>query len=87
MAQPGTFRSSSAVTAAAAALAMRTGAPRVAVLDDQNRVQYRTVRLGRDYGAEIEVTAGLNAGEQVVVHPGDDLPGGTAVQPVSLPTK
>jgi RND family efflux transporter MFP subunit len=66
----------------AAALATRTGGPRVAVLDDRQRVSYRTVQLGRDYGAEIEVIAGLNAGEPVVVHPGDDLPEGTAVEPV-----
>jgi RND family efflux transporter MFP subunit len=68
----------------AAALATRTGGPRVAVLDDHNRVHYRAVDLGRDFGAEIAVLAGLNAGETVVVHPGDDLPEGTAVEPVPL---
>jgi multidrug efflux pump subunit AcrA (membrane-fusion protein) len=47
-------------------------------------VQYRAVELGRDYGAEIEVIAGLKAGETVVVRPGDDLPEGTAVEPVPL---
>jgi RND family efflux transporter MFP subunit len=67
----------------AAALATRSGAPRLAVLDAQNRVQYRTVQLGRDFGAEVVVIAGLNAGETIVVHPGDDLPDGTAVEPVS----
>jgi len=69
----------------AAALATRTRGPRVAVLDDQQRVHYRDVELGRDYGAEVQVLAGLKEGEQVVVHPGDDLPEGTAVQPVPLP--
>jgi RND family efflux transporter MFP subunit len=69
----------------AAALATRTGPPRVAVLDKQHRVQYRTVELGRDYGAEIEVVSGLSAGERVVVHPGDDIPEGTVVEPVPLP--
>jgi RND family efflux transporter MFP subunit len=68
----------------AAALATRTGAPRVAVLDGQNRVRYRTVQLGRDYGAEVQVIAGLNAGETIIVHPGDDLPEGQVVEPVSL---
>jgi RND family efflux transporter MFP subunit len=68
----------------AAALATRTGGPRVAVLDDQHRVHYRAVQLGRDFGAEIEVIAGLNAGETVVIHPGDDLPEGTAVEPVPV---
>jgi RND family efflux transporter MFP subunit len=66
----------------AAALATRHSAPRVAVVDAQHRVQYRTVQLGRDFGAEIAVIAGLNAGETVVVHPGDDLPEGAVVDAV-----
>jgi RND family efflux transporter MFP subunit len=70
-----------------AALATRTGGPRVGVLDAENRVHYRPVQLGRDYGAQVEVIAGLKAGDTVVVHPGDDLAEGTAVQPVPLPTK
>jgi multidrug efflux pump subunit AcrA (membrane-fusion protein) len=70
-----------------AALATRIGGPRVGVLDSQNRVHYRHEQLGRDYGAEIEVRAGLKAGDTVVAHPGDDLPEGTAVQPVPLPAK
>jgi hypothetical protein len=65
-----------------AAVVTRAGAPRLAVLDDQNRVQYRTVQVGRDHGAEVEVLAGLTAGDTVVVHPGDDLPEGTVVDPV-----
>lgn len=69
-----------------AALATRTKGQKVAVLDDQHRVHYRDVELGRDYGAEVQVLAGLTEGEQVVVHPGDDLPEGTVVEPVPLPT-
>jgi RND family efflux transporter MFP subunit len=69
----------------AAALATRSGGPRVGVLDDQHRVQYRTVELGRDYGQEIQVIAGLRAGETIVVHPGDDLAEGTVVEPVPTP--
>jgi RND family efflux transporter MFP subunit len=71
----------------AAALATRTQKPRVAVLDDQHRVHYRDLELGRDYGAEVQVLAGLKDGETVVVYPGDDIPEGTAVEPVPLPVK
>src|SRR5262249_19924637 len=67
-----------------AALAIRTSGPRVGVLDEQNQVHYRKVQLGRDYGAAVEVVAGLKAGETVIVHPGDDLADGTVVQPVPL---
>jgi RND family efflux transporter MFP subunit len=69
------------------ALATRDAGPRLAVLDGQNRVRYREVHLGRDYGAEIQIVAGLKEGEQVVIHPGDDLPEGTEVEPVTLTAK
>jgi len=59
----------------------RSDEPRIALLDAQNGVHYRAVQLGRDFGAEIEVIAGLNAGETVLVHPGDELPEGTVVEP------
>jgi RND family efflux transporter MFP subunit len=67
-----------------AAVIVRSAEPRVAILDDQHRIQYKSVQLGRDYGAIIEIVSGLNAGDVVVVHPGDDLPAGTAVQPVNV---
>ena len=66
-----------------AALSIRDGAPRVGVLSGDNKVSYRSIDLGRDYGAEVEVIDGLKAGETVVVHPGDDLVDGTAVDPVT----
>jgi multidrug efflux pump subunit AcrA (membrane-fusion protein) len=65
-----------------AALVIRTAGPKVAVLDDRQKVSYRDVQLGRDYGAEVEVTAGLRGGEAVILHPGEDLPEGAAVQAV-----
>jgi RND family efflux transporter MFP subunit len=71
---------------AAALVVTSTGAQQVAVPDEQHRVQYRTVQLGRDFGAEIEVMGGLKAGETVIVHPGDALPAGTVVQPIPMPT-
>jgi hypothetical protein len=58
----------------------------VGVLDGQQTVHYRKVTLGRDFGSEIQVLEGLNAGDTIIVHPGDDLAEGTAVEPVTLPT-
>jgi RND family efflux transporter MFP subunit len=71
----------------AAALVARTDGTVVAVMDDQQTVHYRKVELGRDFGSEIQVLGGLSAGETVIIHPGDELPEGTAVEPVPLPTK
>jgi RND family efflux transporter MFP subunit len=78
-----TFRRAGApVRIPSAALATRAGGPRVGVMDKEHRVHYRHVQLGRDFGAAVEVVGGLKPGETVVVHPGDDLPEGTAVEPV-----
>ncbi len=74
----------STVLIPAAALATRSEGPRLAVLDRDHRVHYRNVQLGRDFGSETEVVAGLEPGEVVVVHPGDDLPDGIEIEPVDL---
>jgi RND family efflux transporter MFP subunit len=55
----------------------------VGVLDGGNTVHYQKVRLGRDFGMEIEVLDGLTEGATVIVRPGDELPDGTVVQPAS----
>jgi multidrug efflux pump subunit AcrA (membrane-fusion protein) len=69
----------------AAAIVVRNGPRKVAVLDARHAVHYREVQLGRDFGDEIEVLKGLKAGDTVVVHPGDDIPEGTVVEAVPLP--
>jgi RND family efflux transporter MFP subunit len=70
-----------------AAVVTRADGPKVGVMDDQMKVHYRPVQLGRDYGAEVEVLAGLTPGDTILVHPGDDLPEGTVVSPISPPQK
>jgi multidrug efflux pump subunit AcrA (membrane-fusion protein) len=64
-----------------AAVVVRDGPRKVAVLDAGNAVHYRDVQLGRDFGDEIEVQTGLSPGDTVVIHPGDDIPEGTVVEP------
>jgi RND family efflux transporter MFP subunit len=43
-------------------------------------VEMGTITLGRDYGTSVEVVAGLNGDEQVIVNPSDSLQAGDAVQ-------
>jgi RND family efflux transporter MFP subunit len=52
---------------------------RVARLDAASRLDYRTVRLGRNLGNEIEILDGLTAGDQVVLAPNALLRPGTRV--------
>jgi multidrug efflux pump subunit AcrA (membrane-fusion protein) len=46
------------------------------------RVSRSVVTVGRDHREAVEVLVGLTAGDTVIVHPGDDLPEGTVVDPV-----
>ena len=48
---------------------------------EQGRARLRPVEVGRRSGLQAQIVARLKAGETVVVHPGDDLADGVAVQP------
>jgi RND family efflux transporter MFP subunit len=78
-------RLDAAVMVPSAAVLIRDNVSQVAVLDDQQRVSYQKIELGRDFGQEIEVLSGLHDGQTVLVYPGDQLPVGTVVEPVPLP--
>jgi multidrug efflux pump subunit AcrA (membrane-fusion protein) len=47
---------------------------------DTKKIHMQTVRIGRDYGSETEVVAGLQGTETVVVNPGDEIQEGAIVQ-------
>jgi RND family efflux transporter MFP subunit len=54
--------------------------PRVVVVTPAKRLELRTVKLGRDFGPEIEVTQGLDVKEQLVENPTNDLESGQLVR-------
>jgi membrane fusion protein (multidrug efflux system) len=54
-------------------------------IQQARKIAIRTVQVGRDYGTETEITAGLQAGEIVVVNPGDDTRAGAFVLPRQAP--
>lgn len=58
--------------------------PRVFVVDTDNRVSIRTVEVGRDLGRDIEILAGIAAGEVLVISPSDLLVDGEVVIPRAL---
>jgi multidrug efflux pump subunit AcrA (membrane-fusion protein) len=59
--------------------------PMVAVLRDGCSVHLQPVRLGRDYGAQIEVIEGLRAGQQVITNWTDEVKEGVQVKPIAAP--
>ncbi len=67
-------------------LVLRNGQPFVAVVEKDNRLHFRPVRLGSDDGVHVQVLEGVRPGDPVVLNPGESLVEGARVQPVpSLP--
>lgn len=64
----------------ASALIVDADGLRVVVLDTERAVHFVHVRLGRDLGKEVEVTAGLKGGEALVLDPSLDLYDGQHVE-------
>jgi RND family efflux transporter MFP subunit len=62
------------------ALIFRAQGMQVAILGSDNKVQLRSVKLGRDFGNTVEVLAGLNADDRVINNPPDSIAEGMAVQ-------
>ena len=63
----------------ASALIIRASGPKVAVVGPNRKYAYREVRLGRDMGTQVEITAGVTLEDRVVTTPTDDLTEGTAI--------
>jgi RND family efflux transporter MFP subunit len=68
-------------------LVVRANGPQVAVVGATRTIHFQPIQLGRDYGDKIEVLSGLEAGQQVVVNPGDTVQEGAKVNPVPLREK
>jgi RND family efflux transporter MFP subunit len=62
-------------------LLFRSEGLQVAVVRNDH-AQLIPIKIGRDYGATVEVISGLRAGEQLIVDPADSLVSGTEVQVV-----
>lgn len=67
-------------------IAFRSEGPQIAVVDQEGKVELRTIKLGRDYGKTIEVIAGAKANDRVIVNPSDSLTEGFAVS-IATPNK
>ena len=68
-------------------LVVRGDGPQAAVVGADRTVHFQRLQLGRDFGDKIEVLSGLEAGQQVVVNPGDTVQEGAKVNPVPLREK
>ncbi len=67
------------------ALLFRNDGTLVGIVGKEGRVSLRKITLGRDFGQTVEVTAGLELTDQVVVNPPDSLVEGSQVRVVKQP--
>lgn len=68
---------------ASTSLIFRDPGTQVATVDERNQVHLKPIRLGRDFGATLEVLEGLTRTDRVVVTPPDSLSEGDRVEVVA----
>jgi RND family efflux transporter MFP subunit len=61
-------------------LLFRAQGMQAAVLGPDNKVQLRSLKLGRDFGSTVEVLAGLAATDRVILNPPDGIADGMTVR-------
>ena len=62
------------------ALLFRAEGPQVGVVDQAGRVELHTIKLGRDFGREIEILSGIQAEDRIILNPSDSLTSGVFVR-------
>jgi RND family efflux transporter MFP subunit len=65
---------------------IRSAGTLVAVVTDRNTIHLQPVKLGRDFGAQIEILDGLSENALIVENPTDTLSEGQAVEPIPVET-
>jgi RND family efflux transporter MFP subunit len=72
----------------ASALVIRTAGTQVMVLDSAAQVVHlRAVKVGRDYGATIEILDGITEGTTIVTNPSADIEEGMKVKVAAAPAR
>jgi RND family efflux transporter MFP subunit len=61
-------------------LLFRSEGLRIATVGPDQRVQLKQITLGHDFGSEVEVVAGLNGDENVIINPPDSVTEGETVR-------
>ncbi len=73
------------VTVPVNAMLFRAQGAQVAVIGPDNKVQLRSINIGRDYGTTLEILGGVAATDRVVINPADSLEDGQQVNVAQAP--
>jgi RND family efflux transporter MFP subunit len=61
----------------------RSEGPQIGVVNEDNKVELRSVKVGRDFGQTLEILTGVGWKDRVIVSPPDSLRNGTTVALIS----
>ncbi|MEI7437816.1 MAG: efflux RND transporter periplasmic adaptor subunit, partial [bacterium] len=61
-------------------LLFRAEGPQVGVVQPGGKVELRNVKMGRDFGATVEILDGISANDRVILNPSDSLVSGAVVR-------
>ncbi|MEI6052311.1 MAG: efflux RND transporter periplasmic adaptor subunit [Opitutaceae bacterium] len=64
------------------AVIIRADGPQVASVDSAQTIRFKKVKIGRDFGTQIEILSGLADGTRVASNPNDTLTEGLVVEPL-----
>ena len=74
------LKQEAALTLPANVLLFRAQGTQVGIVHDDGKVELRNVELGRDFGATLEILAGVQKTDRVILNPADALVDGSAVR-------
>jgi membrane fusion protein, multidrug efflux system len=73
------------VTVPVNAMLFRAQGPQLAVVGPDSKVELRSISIGKDYGTTLEILAGVNANDEIVINPADSLENGQQVNIATTP--
>jgi len=76
-----------ALVVPASVLIIASDGPRMATVGEDGKIAYRSVKLGRDLGREVEIVSGISRDDKLVVSPSDLLAEGEVVKTEVLVAK
>ncbi|MFZ3340563.1 MAG: efflux RND transporter periplasmic adaptor subunit [Terriglobales bacterium] len=68
------------ITVPTNAMLFRAEGAQVAVVGPDNKVQLRSIMIGRDFGTTLEILDGIEASDRIIINPSDSLEAGQQVR-------
>ncbi len=73
------------ITVPVNAMLFRQDGPRIAVVGADSKVHLRSIVIGRDYGATLEILGGVDLNDRIIINPADSIEEGETVNVATNP--